>query len=228
MRSCLSGYVLTRHMDFGGERPPYKPTGASSGFQGLPSFPSSPLQQCSAGGHQQQDHHAVHQQTEQQPLQATSSAVHTILGVVSSAPYSLHCHAVTWYGERTCQHLQQKELSLPQVGTSPFHVSPPLSTMENPATGPLSHTRKHECQQFCLRAEKGCNSLGDAFTFPWNTHLLYAFFQVLLLHKLVSKIQQELSSVILIAPWWPHQHWFAPLLRIAHTLFCLLSQPDLS
>ncbi len=53
----------------------------------------------------------------------------------------------------------------------------------------------------------------DALSIPWTGHL-YMFPPAILLSKVLTKLQQEQCTVILIAPAWPTQSWFPTLLSL--------------
>lgn len=69
-----------------------------------------------------------------------------------------------------------------------------------------------KCQQFCSLCGHSLGSLTDAFLLPWSDRLLYAFPPIPLIHKVLLKIRGDQARVILIAPAWACQHWFATLL----------------
>nr|XP_060620947.1 uncharacterized protein LOC132768763 [Anolis sagrei ordinatus] len=92
-----------------------------------------------------------------------------------------------------------------------------------------SPTNTH-CPLFCARlpprAFPGC--LGDAFLFQWNPGLLYLFPPLPLLSSVIAKIITDNTNCILIAPWWPRQPWFTPLLQLSQGQFLRLHlSPDL-
>ncbi|XP_067319280.1 uncharacterized protein [Anolis sagrei] len=82
------------------------------------------------------------------------------------------------------------------------------------------------CARLHPRASPGC--LGDAFLFHWTPGLLYIFPPLPLLSPVIAKIIQDKSDCILITPWWPRQHWFAPLLLLSNSQFLKFNPtPDL-
>uniref|UniRef100_A0ABM5FT66 Uncharacterized protein isoform X1 n=1 Tax=Pogona vitticeps TaxID=103695 RepID=A0ABM5FT66_9SAUR len=84
-----------------------------------------------------------------------------------------------------------------------------------------------KCDRYCSRAGMGSHSEGDAFMVSWTTGLVYVFPPIPLIQKTVIKIHQDRANVIFIAPWWPRQPWFAPLLQMASDHFRLPSLPHL-
>lgn len=62
----------------------------------------------------------------------------------------------------------------------------------------------------------------------WPQGTLYAFPPVKLLPRVISKIQAERASVLLIAPHWPRRPWFWDRRELSIlSLFPLPTQPDL-
>lgn len=80
---------------------------------------------------------------------------------------------------------------------------------------------------FCSRGGCAPSSLTDTFTIRWNRGLVYLFPPLPLLYHVVAKLQRDNSNAILIAPWWPRQPCFAPLLRVAMDFLKLPSIPHL-
>ena len=56
----------------------------------------------------------------------------------------------------------------------------------------------------------------DAFSVDWSKYKFYAFPPFSLLPKCLSKIAQDKSQGILIAPLWPTQTWFPTLLQLLY------------
>ena len=54
----------------------------------------------------------------------------------------------------------------------------------------------------------------DAFTFTWEHFTYYAFPPFSLLGKIIQKISMDKATVVLIAPLWTTQPWFAPMLKL--------------
>ncbi|XP_024071350.2 uncharacterized protein LOC112117576 [Terrapene carolina triunguis] len=70
------------------------------------------------------------------------------------------------------------------------------------------------CPQFCSRGGVGKDTILDAFLMSWSGQLLYAFPPLPLIPKVLEKVKVDKARVILIAPAWPRQHWYGPLLRL--------------
>lgn len=60
----------------------------------------------------------------------------------------------------------------------------------NPTIDVFASPHKTKCQMFCMRAGKGQDSLGDAFTIKWMEEFLYLFLPVPLLFKLWSSFDR--------------------------------------
>jgi hypothetical protein len=54
----------------------------------------------------------------------------------------------------------------------------------------------------------------DAFMYNWANDLLYAFPPFCVISRLLAKVANEGAEMVLIAPLWPTQPWFATLLRM--------------
>ena len=61
----------------------------------------------------------------------------------------------------------------------------------------------------------------DAFAISWSNQKCYAFPPFSLIPRVLSKIQRDKTSVLLIAPVWPTQGWYPTLLQL------LVEQPIL-
>lgn len=59
-----------------------------------------------------------------------------------------------------------------------------------------------KCPAYCSGAGIGRHSLGDAFLLRWERSLLYAFPPVVLISKVLEKINTDRARVILLAPAW--------------------------
>ena len=67
----------------------------------------------------------------------------------------------------------------------------------------------------------------DAFTIDWGKLNFYAFPPFSLVQRCIKKIQIDQATGILVAPLWPTQTWFTPLLQLLHSPPWVLNQhPD--
>ena len=55
----------------------------------------------------------------------------------------------------------------------------------------------------------------DAMSISWKGMWAYAFPPIPLLPKVLRKIREELSEIILVAPWWPKREWSLDLLELS-------------
>jgi hypothetical protein len=55
----------------------------------------------------------------------------------------------------------------------------------------------------------------DALSFSWTGLEVYAFPPLPLLERVIRKVDFEKPRMVLIAPFWPRQTWFADLLRLS-------------
>ena len=55
----------------------------------------------------------------------------------------------------------------------------------------------------------------DALAHPWPKGRLYAFPPVALLPHILTRVREEHTSLLLVAPMWPNQPWFADLCSLA-------------
>ena len=51
----------------------------------------------------------------------------------------------------------------------------------------------------------------DAFSFDWSETVVYAFPPFSLVGRVLQKLLADQAKGIIMAPWWPTQHWFARL-----------------
>ena len=71
-----------------------------------------------------------------------------------------------------------------------------------------------KCRRFASRwKEEG--SVGDALIVHWHYQLLYAFPPTPLIHKVLVKLRAHNTHMILIAPAWPRQTWFAEIKKMS-------------
>ena len=54
----------------------------------------------------------------------------------------------------------------------------------------------------------------DAFTLDWSNYKIYAFPPFCLIGKVLTKIEYEESTAILVAPLWHTQAWFSKMLEL--------------
>ena len=66
-----------------------------------------------------------------------------------------------------------------------------------------------DCQTFFSLSHSPL--MGYALTSRWPKARLYAFPPVKIMPMVLCKIREERASVILVAPNWPNQPWFADL-----------------
>ena len=71
-------------------------------------------------------------------------------------------------------------------------------------------TKAQPCVSY--RLDPGAVAI-NAFHMSWKCHLLYAFSPFCLISRVLQKIQQEKSS-LLVVPKWPTQIWWPELMRI--------------
>ena len=64
----------------------------------------------------------------------------------------------------------------------------------------------------------------DAFLFPWQEERAYAFPPFCLVGRCLSQTQKQKATLVLIAPVWSGQPWYAQLLTMAIALPILIPQ----
>ena len=68
----------------------------------------------------------------------------------------------------------------------------------------------------------------DAFSRNWSDLYGYAFPPFILINRVLSKVTQDKATIVLIAPLWPAQTWYARLLSLlCHNPVLLPALPDL-
>ena len=61
----------------------------------------------------------------------------------------------------------------------------------------------------------------DAFSYCWSNEILYAFPPFAIIAKVLSKIEAEIATGVLIVPLFTTQSWFTRLLRLLiHEPYC--------
>jgi ribonuclease HI len=70
------------------------------------------------------------------------------------------------------------------------------------------------CQAFFSLSRSPLGRTNDALTSRWPRARLYAFPPVKILPTVLCKIREEKASVILVAPNWPNQPWFADMMEL--------------
>ena len=68
----------------------------------------------------------------------------------------------------------------------------------------------------------------DALSISWKGMYAYAFPPPILIPKVLQKIREEMSIVLLIAPMWPRQSWYPQMIELLIKVPIKLPQwPDL-
>ena len=76
-----------------------------------------------------------------------------------------------------------------------------------------SRHNKQYVDYVSYRPDPGCVAV-DAFTLDWHSLQFYAFPPFSVLNLVVKKIEENQVTGILVAPDWPTQVWYQPLMRI--------------
>ena len=71
-------------------------------------------------------------------------------------------------------------------------------------------------RHLCILGTDPLSTYIDAFTIEWAKLNFYAFPPFSLIQRCVQKIQMDQATGILVAPLWPTQTWFTPLLQLLH------------
>ncbi len=64
----------------------------------------------------------------------------------------------------------------------------------------------------------------DAFTLEWSDCLYYAFPPFSLINRVLQKVAEDEAEMVLVAPLWPTQVWWAALLKLI-SVDCYLLPP---
>ena len=72
----------------------------------------------------------------------------------------------------------------------------------------------HQLPTFCSRHSHPKAWKVDALSFDWTGIQAYAFPPISLVHLVLTKVERELSRILLVAPFWPRQPWFPRLLDL--------------
>ena len=83
---------------------------------------------------------------------------------------------------------------------------------------PLWHTQawfpKMQIQPYVSWKPDPNAIFNDAFTLDWSNYKIYAFPPFCLIGKVLTKIEYEESTAILVAPLWHTQAWFPKMLKL--------------
>ncbi len=75
-----------------------------------------------------------------------------------------------------------------------------------------------EVELFTSEDKTNCQSYfsknRDVLAHDWPNHLLFAFPPIALIPQVIRRIREQKHRVLLLAPLWKNQHWFAELARL--------------
>jgi len=98
----------------------------------------------------------------------------------------------------------------------------------HPSIDLFAAASNHQLPVYCARLRDHQAYAVDALSISWGGVTAYAFPPISLLARVVSKIADEDCNVLLIAPFWPRQLWFRPLVDLLMGVPQLLPpSPDL-
>ena len=72
----------------------------------------------------------------------------------------------------------------------------------------------HQLPEYCSRSRDPQAHAVDALSLDWTGMTAYAFPPIPMLLRVISKIAREGCRVILVAPFWPRQLWFRPMVDL--------------
>ena len=100
--------------------------------------------------------------------------------------------------------------------------------IDRPHVDLFASEANHQLPTYCTRAPSPRAWQTDALAIPWDGLLAYAFPPFSLITRVIAKLEQENCKVLLIAPFWPRQPWFARLLGLlVHLPVILPERADL-
>jgi hypothetical protein len=92
----------------------------------------------------------------------------------------------------------------------------------------FANSANHQLPVYCSRVQDPRAYAVDALSITWKGVFAYAFPPIPLLHQVLRKVEMEQCTVLLIAPFWPRQPWFARLVSLlVDTPLLLPADPDL-
>ena len=96
----------------------------------------------------------------------------------------------------------------PQVVQTLFRL------IDRPHVDLFASANNHQLPLCCARGPDPNAWQRDALACQWDGLLAYAFPPISLIARVITKLEQEDCKVLLIAPFWPRQPWFARLSRL--------------
>ena len=111
-------------------------------------------------------------------------------------------------------------LSRETPDASDWQLDPDVFHRIDKVWGPLqadlfaSRTNHHILKYFSWKAYPGAAGT-DSMICPWPTGTLYAFPPFCLVPRCLAKIRKLKAQVVLVAPIWSNQAWYASLLKMA-------------
>ncbi|XP_038046795.1 uncharacterized protein LOC119721003 [Patiria miniata] len=124
-------------------------------------------------------------------------------------------------------------LSRGRVSPTEWSLRPPVvkhifNVLGTPHVDLFASHLNNQLPTFCTRHTHPLAWKVDALSFDWSGMHAYAFPPISLIQRVLTKIETELSRVVLIAPFWPRQPWFPRLLDLlVHSPLILPNRPDL-
>ena len=169
--------------------------------------PGSMFHSCQNG---QSNSNSLHQPPRGYSFKAASKSSKTILGVLSPSSHFNHSRISAGSNEHSSKLVLPSPQGLQQLETH----SRALGSIVNRSVcilieQPTSKILQLETRSFALALTT------DAFLQPCNQTHLYAFPPFLMIPRCLSKIRQELSSVIIVPPFWTSQIWYLDLLQMS-------------
>ena len=103
-----------------------------------------------------------------------------------------------------------------------------FAEIEKPNIDLFASAENAQLPVFCTRFHDPRAWASDALQISWEGMSAYAFPPISLVSRVLCKLEREPCRLLLIAPFWPRQHWFPRLIRLlAGIPITLPSRPDL-
>lgn len=83
-----------------------------------------------------------------------------------------------------------------------------------PSIDLFASIRNHKLPVYCSRSRDERALATDALSISWRGMTAYAFPPISLIAKVLQKIEKEDCLILLIAPFWPRQHWFHSVMKL--------------
>ncbi|XP_034265608.1 uncharacterized protein LOC117661164 [Pantherophis guttatus] len=199
-----------------GEGTSHQHLGAQSHLPSSSQVPSSPSRSGCLDQNRQRSCQGPHQPARRDPLQGSHEGGISSLQVGGE---SLGIHSrLSHLRVSKCSGRRFQSLGGGQTEWSldPLLFQDIVHRFGLPAVDLFASESNHQLPRFYTRFPVPGAKAVDALISPWPCGLLlYAFPPLPLISRVIRKLLQEQAELILLAPFWPRQPWFADLMALS-------------